>query len=44
MLPNPLGGGHHRIPDTVSITVPRRLAMRWRHHPRYTILAVRVIT
>src|SRR6266536_4900051 len=36
---HPLGGGHHRIPDTVSITVARRLAMRWRHHLRYTVLA-----
>jgi hypothetical protein len=37
---HPLGGGHHRIPDTVSITVARRLAMRRRHHLRYTGLAV----
>src|SRR6266566_2621509 len=37
---HPLGGGHHRIPDTVSITVARRVAMRWRHHLRCTVLAV----
>src|SRR6266571_1681943 len=35
-----LGGGHHRIPDTVSITVARRLAMRRRHRLRCTVLAV----
>src|SRR6266705_6381754 len=37
---HPLGGGRHRIPDTVSITVARRLAMRRRHRLRCTVLAV----
>jgi|SRR6266496_2161004 len=39
MLPTRLVVDIIEIPDTVSITVARRVAMRWRHHLRCTVPA-----